>query len=185
MIADPKSSFEPHSSQPLPNSRRVYLAGNQHPDLRVPMREIALSPTKGFNGTTEPNAPVRVYDCSGPWGDPEFKGTVEEGLPPLRREWILRRGDVTEYEGREVKPQDNGYLSRQHAEYASQAERNRLIEFPGLKGQRRRPLRASAGHPVSQLWYARQGIVTPEMEYIAIRENTGSGTWPATSVATT
>ena len=70
-------------------------------------------------------------------------------------------------------PQDNGYLSGKHAEYASKAEKNRLIEFPGLTGQRRRPLRASAGHPVTQLWYARQGLVTPEMEFIAIRENLG------------
>jgi len=173
MIADPKSSFEPHSSQQLPASTRVYVSGCLHPDLRVPMREIALSPTKGFDGRLEPNEPVRVYDCSGPWGDPAFQGTVEEGLPPLRRDWILRRGDVAEYDGREVKPQDNGYLSRQHAEYASQAERNRLIEFPGLKGQRRRPLKASSGHPVTQLWFARQGIVTPEMEFIALRENLG------------
>ena len=173
MIADPKSSFEPHSSQPLPNSTRVYLPGRLHPDLKVPVREIELSPTKAFNGRVELNEPVRVYDCSGPWGDPGFQGTVEEGLPALRREWILRRGDVAEHEGREVKPQDNGYLSRQHAEYASQAERNRLVEFPGLKGQRRRPLKASQGHPVTQLWYARQGIITPEMEFIAIRENLG------------
>jgi len=173
MIADPKSSFEPHSSQPLPNSSRVYTSGQVHPDIRVPLREITLSPTKSFNGLIEANEPIRVYDCSGPWGDPNFQGTVEEGLPALRRDWILRRGDVTEYEGREVKPQDNGYLSRQHAEYASLAERNRLVEFPGLKGQRRRPLKASGGHPVTQLWYARQGIITPEMEFIAIRENLG------------
>ncbi|MEN9677525.1 MAG: hypothetical protein RIS76_3421 [Verrucomicrobiota bacterium] len=171
MIADPTSSFEPHSSQQLPASSRVYVEGTLHPDIRVPLREIALSPTRGFNGAMEANAPVRVYDCSGPWGDPAFQGTVEEGLPALRRSWILKRGDVAEYDGREVKPQDNGYLSRQHAEYASQAERNRLVEFPGLKGQRRRPLRATAGHPVTQLWYARQGIITPEMEFIAIREN--------------
>ncbi|MCW5558649.1 MAG: phosphomethylpyrimidine synthase ThiC [Verrucomicrobiae bacterium] len=173
MIADPKSSFEPHSSQQLPASTRVYVSGRLHPDLRVPMREIALSPTKRLDGRLEPNEPVRVYDCSGPWGDPAFQGVVEEGLPPLRRDWILRRGDVSEYEGREVRPQDNGYLSRQHAEYASQAERNRLIEFPGLKGQRRRPLKAGAGHPVTQRWYARQGIITPEMEFIALRENLG------------
>jgi hypothetical protein len=80
---------------------------------------------------------------------------------------------VAEYEGREVTPQDNGYLSLNHAEYASTAERNRLLEFPGL---RRKPLRASAGHPVTQLWYARQGIITPEMEFIAIRENMGRAT---------
>ena len=165
--------FEPHSSQPLPGSSRVYVAGQIHPEIRVPLREIALSPTKSFNGRLEPNEPVRVYDCSGPWGDPTFQGRVEEGLPPLRASWVRARGDVAEYDGREVKPQDNGYLSRQHAEYASQAERNRLVEFPGLHGQRRRPLKAAKGHPVTQLWYARQGIITPEMEFIAIRENLG------------
>jgi phosphomethylpyrimidine synthase len=170
MIAT-KDSFEPHSSEQLPNSRRVYVPGTVHPGVRVPMREIALSPTKSFNGEIEVNEPVRVYDTSGPWGDPDFKGSVEEGLPALRRDWILQRSDVQEYEGREVKPQDNGYLSGKHAEYASKAEKNRLVEFPGLTGQRRRPLRASKGHPVTQLWYARQGIITPEMEFIAIREN--------------
>src|SRR6185503_11406600 len=170
MIATP-DSLQPHSSDTLPNSRRVYLPGLLHPEVRVPLREISLSATKSFDGTLEVNEPVRVYDCSGPWGDPEFKGAVEEGLPPLRRDWILKRGDVQEYEGREVRPQDNGYLSGKHAEYASRAEKNRLVEFPGLKARRRRPLRASQGHPVTQLWYARQGIVTPEMEFIAIREN--------------
>jgi len=170
MIATP-DSIQPHSGEVLPNSRRVYVPGLLHLDLRVPMREISLSPTKSFNGNLEVNEPVRVYDCSGPWGDPEFRGTVEDGLPPLRRDWILKRGDVQEYDGREVLPQDNGYLSGKHAEYASQAERNRLVEFPGLKARRRHPLRASQGHPVTQLWYARQGIVTPEMEFIAIREN--------------
>ncbi len=172
MIATP-DSLGPNSRTPLPNSRRVYLPGRQHPELRVPMREIAVSPTRGPQGVEEANEPVRVYDPSGPWGDPEFQGDVEHGLPALRRDWIRSRGDVVEYDGREVKPQDNGYLSRQHAEFASRAEKNRLMEFPGLQGQRRRPLRASAGHPVTQLWYARQGIVTPEMEFIAIRENQG------------
>ena len=169
MIAT-KDSFEPHSSEQLPASTRVYVEGTL-PGVRVPMREIALSPTKSFNGQIEVNEPVRVYDCSGPWGDPDFKGTSDEGLPALRQDWIARRGDVTEYDGREVKPQDNGYLSGKHAEYASKAERNRLVEFPGLSGQRRKPLRASAGHAVTQLYYAKQGIVTPEMEFIAIREN--------------
>jgi len=136
------------------------------------MREIALSPTRQLDGSLEPNDPVRVYDCSGPWGDPEFTGSVEVGLPPLRSEWIQSRCDTEEYDGREVVPQDNGYLSRNHAEYASQAEKNRLVEFPGLSGRRRKPLRAMS-HPVTQLWYARQGIVTPEMEFIAIRENMG------------
>ena len=171
MPATNSSPVESPSQEPLPNSSRVYVAGTLHPDIRVPMREITLSPTRGFDGKSIENQPVRVYDTSGPWGDPAFQGSAEQGLPPLRSDWVLRRADVSEYEGREVEPQDNGYLSRQHAEYASLAERNRLVEFPGLRGQRRRPLRASAGHPVTQLWYARQGIITPEMEFIAIRES--------------
>ncbi|MEQ1862497.1 MAG: phosphomethylpyrimidine synthase ThiC [Chthoniobacteraceae bacterium] len=172
MIAT-KDSIEPHSSEQLPNSTRVYLKGRIHPELRVPFREIALSSTKTISGAVEENAPVRVYDCSGPWGDPSFTGTSDEGLPTPRAAWIAARADVDAYDGRAVLPQDNGYLSGKHAEYASKAEKNRLVEFPGLKGQRRRPLRASAGHPVTQLWYAKQGIITPEMEYIAIRENLG------------
>jgi phosphomethylpyrimidine synthase len=167
MIAS-KESFEPHSTEPLPNSQKVYVTGRLHPDVRVPMREITLNDTKSFNGQTEKNAPVRVYDCSGPWADAEFKGDVTQGLPALREKWIRARGDTGEYAGREVKPMDNGYLSGKHEEYASQAEKNRLVQFPGLK---RKPLKASKGHSVSQLWYARQGIVTPEMEFIAIREN--------------
>jgi phosphomethylpyrimidine synthase len=170
MIA-PKDSFEPQSTDPLPNSTRVYLPGTLHPTVQVPLREIALSPTKSYTGAIEVNEPVRVYDTSGPWGDPAFKGKVTEGLPALRAQWIQDRKDVEAYAGREVKPQDNGYLSPVHAEYASKSERNRLTEFPGLIGQRRQTLRASAGHPVTQYWYAKQGIITPEMEFIAIREN--------------
>jgi phosphomethylpyrimidine synthase len=172
MIAT-KESLEPQSSDRLPNSKKVYVSGRIHPDIRVPFREIELNPTKAFDGKVEANAPVRVYDCSGPWGDPSFHGNSDEGLPALRASWIQARADVAEYDGREVKPQDNGYLSGKHAEYASKAEKNRLVEFPGLTGQRRRPLRASKGNPVTQLWYAKQGIITPEMEYIAIRENMG------------
>jgi phosphomethylpyrimidine synthase len=171
MIADPKTSFEPHSSEQLPASKKIYVEGAIHKDIRVPMREIELSPTKSYTGAVTANEPVRVYDCSGPWGDETFEGDVRQGLPALRRDWILARGDVAEYAGREIKPEDNGYLTRGHEEYASSAEKkNRLEHFPGLK---RQPLRASKGHSVSQLWYARQGIVTPEMEFIAIRENMG------------
>jgi len=169
MIAS-KESFEPQSSDPLPNSTKVYVEGKIHADVRVPLREIKLNDTKSFNGQMEKNESVRVYDCSGPWGDVDFKGDVTQGLPALRDNWIRERGDTAEYEGREVKPMDNGYLSGKHEEYASQAEKNRLVQFPGLK---RKPLRASKGHPVSQLWYARQGMITPEMEFIAIRENIG------------
>jgi phosphomethylpyrimidine synthase len=172
MIAT-KDSFEPHSSEQLPNSKRVYVTGQLHPDIRVPMRQIQLSPTTISECDVRPNKPVRVYDCSGPWGDPAFTGKSDEGLPALRRDWILKRGDVEEYDGREVKPMDNGYLSGKHAEFASNAEKNRLVEFPGLLGQRRKPLRAKAGKVVTQLQYARDGIITPEMEFIAIRENMG------------
>ena len=171
-ITEETSGNHDASRTPLPASTRVYVEGKLHPSLRVPMREISLSPTKSFNGREEPNEPVRVYDCSGPWGDPTFDGTVEQGLPALRREWILQRGDVESYEGRPVKPQDNGYLTEKHAEYASQSERsNRLLEFPGLTSERRQPLRAKNGKPVTQLHYAKAGIITPEMEFVAIREN--------------
>ncbi|MDQ3120093.1 MAG: phosphomethylpyrimidine synthase ThiC, partial [Verrucomicrobiota bacterium] len=177
MIAT-KDSLEPKSSDyVMPNSRRVYVEGELHPDVRVPFREINLAPTKDFSGNLEPNEPVRVYDCSGPWGDAAQSPDSSQGLAPLRAEWIARRGDVAEYDGREVKPEDNGYLTRGHEEFASAAERrNRLEHFPGAKGlsgSDRKPLRASTGHPVTQLWYARQGIITPEMEFIAIRENNG------------
>jgi phosphomethylpyrimidine synthase len=168
-----KDANEPHSSEQLPNSKRVYLPGQIHPDVLVPVREITVSETKSYTGVVTANEPVRVYDCSGPWGDPTFAGKSDEGLPALRSKWIQSRGDVQEYDGREVKPMDNGYLSGKHAEFASKAEKNRLVEFPGLLGQRRRPIRASKGQPVTQLWYAKQGIITPEMEFIAIRENMG------------
>jgi phosphomethylpyrimidine synthase len=165
MIAK-RDAVGPQSGDRLPNSSRIYVTGSLHPDLRVPFREINLSPTKMRDGGEEANAPVRVYDCSGPWGDPDFKGTVEEGLPALRRDWILKRGDVKEYDGRVTAAQDNGYLSNVHAESRDDVK----FKIQNLKFQRK-PMRASAGHPVTQLWYARQGIVTPEMEFIAIREN--------------
>jgi phosphomethylpyrimidine synthase len=166
-----KDSVHPQSSDQLPNSRRVYIPGKIHPQIRVPFREISLSPTKSLSGALEQNDPVRVYDCSGPWGDAESAPDVTKGIHPIRLDWIQSRGDVEEYQGREIRPEDNGYLTRGHEEYASQAERrNRHNPW---QGQKRSPLRASAGHPVTQLWYARQGIVTPEMEFIAIRENLG------------
>jgi phosphomethylpyrimidine synthase len=173
MIAD-KSSFEPHSSEPLPNSRRVYVAGRIHADVRVPMREIALSQTSLANGQAEANEPVRVYDCSGPWGDPAFKGGVEEGLPRLREPWIRNRGEVEEYAGRPVASIDDGYLSESHRDLTLA---RRQDETPFHLAQTalpaRRILRAKPGQAATQLAYARAGIITPEMEFIAIRENLG------------
>ncbi|MBT3912698.1 MAG: phosphomethylpyrimidine synthase ThiC [Verrucomicrobia bacterium] len=170
MIAS-TDSFEPSSQDELPNSKRVYVNGTIHPGVRVGFREISQSPTKSLSGDVEDNAPVRVYDTSGPWGDPDFDGDVGKGLPALRDKWIRDRADVEEYDGRKAKPLDNGYISSVHADHATQRDKaNRLTEFPRLG---RKPLRASAGHPVTQYWYAKQGIITPEMEYIAIRENMG------------
>jgi phosphomethylpyrimidine synthase len=153
----------------FPNSRRVYVAGELYPDVRVSLREISQSPTRLSDGSQEENRPVTVYDASGPWGDPDQKCEVTSGLPVLRRSWILSRNDVEEYEGRPTRPEDDGYLSAVHAARAVRNSGNGS-SFPGLK---RRPLRAGKGHPVTQLWYARQGMITPEMEYISIRENLG------------
>ncbi|HEU5069210.1 MAG TPA: phosphomethylpyrimidine synthase ThiC [Verrucomicrobiae bacterium] len=173
MIAT-KDSFEPHSSEQLPASQRVYVPGEIHADVRVPMREIAVSDTKSYTGAITKNDAVRVYDCSGPWGDPEFKGTVEKGLPALRRDWILQRSDVEEYEGRPVQPIDDGYLSDKHRSLSNAKRQDETgYRLEGLTAPRRQPLRAKAGKVVTQLAYARAGIITPEMEYIAIRENMG------------
>ena len=174
----------PSSRTPLPASTRIYVGGTLHPTVQVPMREIALSDTISFSGRVETNPAVRVYDCAGPWGDPAFTGSSEQGLPALRHEWIVARSDVEAYDGRPVTAQDNGYLTDKHAEFASQSERSgRFVEFPGLSGQRRQPLRAikrgAGGSPVTQLHYARQGIITPEMEFIAIRENLKIANLPA------
>ncbi|MGH9840684.1 MAG: phosphomethylpyrimidine synthase ThiC [Blastocatellia bacterium] len=153
----------------LPNSQRVYVEGSQA-GIHVPFREISLHVTKSFNGQVEVNEPVRVYETSGPWGDPSFQGDVRDGLPALRRDWIIARGDVEEYEGRTVRPEDNGYRSPEEAMYAREKPKGKLEEFPGL---RRQPLRARTGRAVTQMHYARKGIITPEMEYVAIRENLG------------
>ncbi|KDE21901.1 thiamine biosynthesis protein ThiC [Bacillus subtilis] len=136
-------------------SKKVYVEGSSS-DIQVPMREIALSPTTGSFGEEE-NAPVRVYDTSGPYTDPEVTINIQEGLKPLRQKWITERGDVEEYEGRAIKPEDNGY---------KKAKPN--VSYPGLK---RKPLRAKAGQNVTQMHYAKKGIITPEMEFIAIREH--------------
>src|SRR5262249_43054216 len=124
--------------------------------------------------------PVRVYDTSGPWGDPKFHGDVTQGLPPLRAKWISGRDDVEEYEGRRVQPIDDGYLSVAHAEHSAKRNGSKKDELRSNKLSTldsqpstvaRRPLKAKTGKCVTQLYYARQGIITPEMEFIAIREN--------------
>lgn len=138
-------------------SQKVYVQGSR-PDIRVPMREIHLHPTVTPSGEID-NPPVRVYDTSGPYTDSDCPVDIRQGLPALRRNWIVERGDTEAYDGRAAKPEDNGWRT---SDSAAESER-----FPGLQ---RRPLRAKQGRNVTQLHYARQGIITPEMEFVAIRE---------------
>ncbi|MGF9912960.1 phosphomethylpyrimidine synthase ThiC [Paenibacillus ehimensis] len=142
----------------FPGSRKVYVQGSRS-DIRVPMREIALSPTVSAEGETT-NAPVRVYDSSGPYTDGDVRTDIRQGLPANRLGWIMERGDVEAYDGRAVKPEDNGFKEEEGP--------RRQEWFPGAQ---RRPLRAKPGANVTQMHYAKKGIITPEMEYIAIREN--------------
>ncbi|CAH1231739.1 Phosphomethylpyrimidine synthase [Paenibacillus allorhizoplanae] len=144
------------STSAFPGSKKVYVEGSRK-DIRVPMREIKLSPTTGAYGEQE-NAPVRVYDTSGAYTDEEIQTDIRTGIAPNRLNWIIERGDVEIYEGRTIKPEDNGYTK----------EENVTEVFPGLH---RHPMRAKTGRNVTQMHYARQGIITSEMEYIAIREN--------------
>ncbi|WP_067934975.1 phosphomethylpyrimidine synthase ThiC [Alicyclobacillus kakegawensis] len=156
----PFSALESGYGECFPNSRKVYVTGSR-PDVRVPFREIVLSPTTGRLGEQE-NPPLCAYDTSGPYTDPAVATDVRRGLPPLRRNWILERGDVEVYEGRALQPADDGVR-----------DASRLGENipPGL---RRKPLRAKPGRTVTQLHYARKGIITPEMEFAAIREGMDS-----------
>jgi len=178
-MSELKQAPEAEATAAMPKSRKVYVPGQRHENIRVPFREISLAPTKTMSGEIEVNEPVLVYDTSGPWGDPDFHGEVEQGLPALRASWIRARGDVEEIEGRVVRPIDDGFLSNEHRTLNAQ---RRTSNSNGQKGNlstlnsqlltaARRPLRAKPGKAVTQLWYAREGIVTPEMEFIAIREN--------------
>jgi phosphomethylpyrimidine synthase len=141
---------------PLPNSRKIYVEGSR-PDIRVPMREIGQADTPtGFGG--EQNPPIFVYDCSGPYTDPAAKIDIRSGLPALRQRWIEERGDT------EVLADLTSEYGRARAADPALLD----LRFPGLH---RKPRRALPGKNVSQMHYARRGIVTPEMEYVAIREN--------------
>ncbi|MDE1916346.1 MAG: phosphomethylpyrimidine synthase ThiC [Sphingomonadales bacterium] len=139
---------------PIRGSRKIHVPV-PGTDILVAMREITLEP-----GSGEP--PVRVYDTSGPYTDPKVSIDIRAGLAPLRRDWILARGDVEDYDARAVKPEDNGQLGPDRS--------GGVPPFPNVV---KRPLRAKAGANVSQMHYARRGIVTPEMDYVAARENLG------------
>jgi len=159
-ISDSRKPIDISNKPVSPNSKKVYVAGSIHPQIRVPFREITLTASPNGNGSPALPESVIVYDTSGPYTDPTKEIDIRKGMEPLRAEWIQSRGDVEEYEGRMVQPGDNGYKSEEHL-----PERER---FPLAD---RKILRAKSGKNVSQLHYARQGIITPEMEYIAIREN--------------
>jgi phosphomethylpyrimidine synthase len=146
--------------QPLPNSRKIHVQGSR-PDIRVPMREISQSDTPASLGA-EPNAPVYVYDCSGPYTDPQIRIDLRAGLPALREPWIDERGDT------EWLPGSSSRYGGARALDAALA----TLRFPGLA---RKPRRAGANRNVTQMHYARRGIITPEMEFVAIRENLNRG----------
>ena len=158
--------MEQSSTQSLPRSKKVYVSGKLNPEIRVPFREIELNPTTGYNGTIEQNEPMRVYDTSGPISGLD----ITKGIQPLRANWINDRGDVEEYSGRKISIVDNGYGT--DTQLAHARSKGDLVEYPGL---RRKPLRAKSGSNVTQMEYARRNIITPEMEYISIRENLGRG----------
>src|SRR5205807_7736875 len=134
----------------MTSRRKIYVEGTR--GVRVPFSEVTLSPTVTKTGVHE-NPPIRLYDTSGPGSDPAA------GLPPLRRHWILERGDVEEYEGRTATARDDGRAA---------GRRGTTVEQ--FAGDVPRPLRAKAGRTVTQLHYARRGEVTPEMEFVAVRE---------------
>jgi len=154
--AEPTKAIDNNAARkPLPNSRKVYIEGSR-PDIRVPMREISLSPTTTSDGIEE-NPPVLVYDTSGPYTDPDVEISLEKGLNPLRQAWISERDDTEALDD----------LSSAYGRTRRDDESLDELRF----GHHRAPLRAKAGRNVSQMHYARQGIVTPEMEFVAIREN--------------
>ncbi|UXN59697.1 phosphomethylpyrimidine synthase ThiC [Phyllobacterium zundukense] len=140
------------STGALPASTKIYKTGHIHPDIRIPMREIAVHPTAG-----EPN--VTVYDSSGPYSDPSAEIDIARGIPRVRESWLAAQGNVHSYDGRRVIPADNGFATGERL----------TPEFP----IRNNPLKAKDGKAVTQLAYARAGIITREMEYVAIRENLG------------
>ncbi|MDP3090159.1 MAG: phosphomethylpyrimidine synthase ThiC [Nitrospira sp.] len=145
------------TTAPFPASRKIHVSG-AHPGVRVPMREISLSPTKSMNGgAPTPNEPITIYDTSGPYTDLSVTIDARAGLAPLRRQWVLDRADVEELSD----------VSSQYGRMRKADSKLDELRFQHI----RKPLRAKAGQNVTQIHYARKGIVTPEMEFIAIREN--------------
>ena len=145
------------SSGPLPGSEKIYVKGEMF-DIEVPMRRINLTPTVDTDGTKIENEPVVVYDTSGPYTDPNYTVDLHKGLPKIREQWIADRNDTVKLEG----------LS---SEYGRARQNDRSLDALRFEHVNTTPRVAKPGHRVSQMYYARQGMITPEMEYIAIREN--------------
>ncbi len=145
------------SSGPLPGSEKIYVKGEMF-DIKVPMRRIALSPTIDIDGKKVENEPVVVYDTSGPYTDPDYKVDLHKGLPKIREQWIADRNDTIKLDG----------LS---SEYGRMRQNDKSLDALRFEHVNTTPRVAKPGHRVSQMYYARQGIITPEMEFIAIREN--------------
>lgn len=144
--------------EPLPASRKVYVQGS-HDGVSVPMREVSLT-----NGET-----VTLYDCSGPYTDPNVTIDVTKGLPPVREAAVVARGDTELYQGRVIQAMDDG-LKANESDPQRHDERMAALR-EAAKGLQRQPRRAKAGANVTQMHYARKGIITPEMEFVALREN--------------
>ena len=160
------------STDPIsPKSKKVYVSGTIHSDIKVPFREISLSASTTVNGNgngyhiEQDESSLIVYDTSGPYTDPDAKIDIREGLDPIRLPWIIGRGDVEYYDGRKIEPKDDGYR---------EGENPNTERFPKTRDK---VLRAKPGQNVSQMYYAKRGIITPEMEFIAIRENQKRKQW--------
>ena len=160
------------STDPIsPKSKKVYVSGIIHSDIKVPFREISLSASTTVNGNGNGNhieqdeSSLIVYDTSGPYTDPDAKIDIREGLDRIRLPWIIGRGDVEYYDGRKIEPKDDGYR---------EGENPNTERFPKTRDK---VLRAKSRQNVSQMYYAKRGIITPEMEFIAIRENQKRKQW--------
>ena len=151
-MSEDSESFQRREAGPLARSNRIYVTGQRFSQVRVPFREIQLTPTRLANGQLEFNEPLRLYDTRGAWGDPDFHGQISQGVPPLRAPWIAERDDVE----------------------ISRLPKARSEAGGGNPAVFDRPsLRAKPGRALTQLAYARKGVITPEMEFIALRENLG------------
>src|SRR3979490_936381 len=150
--SNPDTTLPAVTTGPLPSSRKIFVTPDEALDVRVPLREIILS-----EGAGEPNLPV--YDPSGPYTDPAVAIDVNAGLARARIAWVKQRGGVEEYQGREIKPEDNGNVGAPQAAKSFKAHQ--------------KPLRGLDGHMITQLEFARAGIITKEMIYVATRENLG------------